>query len=206
MRDPLRAAVGGRIAGSEQGGLKPRAGKMHHDEDFGKSMLSTTAKESQFGIKGKGESVGTGRAVRSEGPTLPRGRGTPNRMCNPGCIQHPSAPGDAASSQGQAAFLSYSTAGEKGEKGSRYPHKGRNHHLNFIVLSLESLSIPQNPDLRTCNDAACPPHWSTANLHSLVFVAWFRTLNQDVLKKRNTLGTKHADNTDAHTKYASIKA
>lgn len=77
----------------------------------------------------------------------------------------------------QAALLSYSAAGEKGKKGSRFLQKGRSHHLDFIVLSLESLSIPQNPDLWTCNDAACLPHWSAANLDSLAFVACFRTLN-----------------------------
>lgn len=139
--------------------------------------------------------------VRGANPALVRG--APNQGVQ--SWVHPAALGDAASNHRQAAFLSCSTAGEKEEKGSRYRQKGRNHHLNFIVLFLESLAIPQHPDLWTFNDAACLPHWSAAKLDSLEFVACFRALNWDVLKKRNTLGTKHTDNMDAHTKYASIK-
>lgn len=55
--------------------------------------------------------------MRSEGPTLPRGRGAPNRMCSPGCMQQPAALGDVANNHGPAACLSYRTAGDKGEKG-----------------------------------------------------------------------------------------
>lgn len=94
----------------------------------------------------------------------------------------------------------------RGEKDLRYQQKGRNHHLKFIVLSSESCSVPQFADLQTCSDAAYLPHWSAAKLSSLVFVAYFKTLNWNVLKKWNTLGTKHVDIIDDHTKYASIKA
>lgn len=46
VREPPSAAVRGRTAGSEQGGLKPGAGKIHCDEDFGKSLLGAADKES----------------------------------------------------------------------------------------------------------------------------------------------------------------
>lgn len=131
-----------------------------------------------LGMKGRDESMGPGRGVRPGGPTLPRGTWVSGQVVSSAeGILGPAAPEDAASSHGQAVFLSYTTVGGKGEKGSSYQQKGRNHHLSFTVLSSESHSIPQYPDLQTCNDAAYLPHWSAANLNSLAFVAYIKTLN-----------------------------
>lgn len=171
-----------------------------------RACLGPQTRNHRFRHKRKRRECGHRQGCEIRGASSAQGRRAPSRVSSPGCIQHPAALGDAASNHRQAAFLSYITTGEKRGNVSRYWQKGRTHHLNFIVLSLESLSIPQYPGLQTCNDAACVPHWKAANLDSLLLVACFRTLNWHVLKKRNTLGTKHVDNTDAYTKYASIKA
>lgn len=97
--EPPSAAGQGRTAASEQGGLKPKDRSWRDALWWG--LWQEHARDhkqgiTEFGIKGKGESVGTGRIVRSEGPTLPRDRGLPNGISSPGCIQHPAALGDAA--------------------------------------------------------------------------------------------------------------
>jgi len=69
-----------------------------------------------LGMKGQGESVGTGRAVKPWRPALTRGIWAPRWVAfSPECIQGLAAPGDAASGHGQAASLSYTITGGKGE-------------------------------------------------------------------------------------------
>lgn len=75
VREPPSSAVRGRTAGLEQGGLKPRARSWK--DALGRGPWQEHAWDhrqgiTEFGIKGKGESVVIGRAVRSEGPALPR--------------------------------------------------------------------------------------------------------------------------------------
>lgn len=145
-------------------------------------MLGTTDEGSQGFVwqilACKGQLRAWAQGCEGRGPTLHRGTGAPGQVASrPECSRGPAAPGAAASSRGQAAFLSYTTVSGKGGQGSRYQQKGRNRHLNFIVLSSESRSVPQYPDLQTCNDAVYLPHQSSAKLDSLVFVAYFKTLS-----------------------------
>lgn len=70
-----------------------------------------------LGMKGRDESMGPGRGVRLGGPTLPRGTWAPGQVVSSAeGILGPAAPEDAASSHGQAVFLSYTTVGGKGLK------------------------------------------------------------------------------------------
>lgn len=119
-------------------------------------------------MKGRGENVGTGRGVRPGGSALARGTWALGQVVSgPECILGPAALGDAASSHGQADFLSYTAVGRKREKGSRYQQKGRNHHhLNLIVLSSESHSVPQC--LLTCRRAMILLTFLTGALQSSI--------------------------------------
>lgn len=119
-----------------------------------------------LGMKGRGENVGTGRGVRPGGPTLPRDTCTLRQVVSsPECIRGPAVPGDAASSHGQAAFLSYTTVGGIGEKA-----QGTSKRAGTIIWILLCHLQKATPFLSilTCRPAMMPLTFLTGALQSSI--------------------------------------
>lgn len=143
---PPSAGVRGSAAGSGQRGQKPRAGGLE-----GYTVPRTLARAC-LGAQTRDRSAWRDRSWHDRarwerghrqggeagGPSLPRGTWAPGRVvASAGCTGHP----DAA--VGQLPAFPTLLPGGKGETSSRYQQKGRNHHLNFIVPSSKSHSVPQ---------------------------------------------------------------